>query len=750
MADLHSNLPESITPATFDALPDLPAIGELKSRRQWVSWKYENRGGTKPTKPPIAPRTGFGASHSKPETWGSYDEAVTRTQRSRLEGVGYVLSPDDGLTGADLDNCYDPQSGCIDAWAQAIIDLHETYAEFSPSGTGLRIIWRGKVEKAIKADAVNVEVYGTQRYLTITGWHLGGFTPKDIRPAPKTLALLQARVLAAKPVAPPTMLPAKIEPVHALPVPSGDRFFRDINTAALASLSTWVPALYPSARLQPGTGAYRVSSRALGRNLQEDLSISPEGIVDFGVADMGDAREGKRTPITLHMEVEGGDAKFAAFWLCDRMGRTPESFGWHERDHRELVEVDGILKDAASGEEVEPETVTPTTKIRKLAIEATPFEWQDPKTIPMRQWVYGGHYIRKFISLTLAPGGVGKSSLTMVEALAMVTNEPILGVKPDGRSNVWLWNGEDPLEEMQRRMTAAMMYHNCDPDEVHGRLFMNSGRQTEIILATENRQTGTIIAVPVVDAVMEAIRLNGIDCMIIDPFVSSHRVSENDNNAIDRVAKTWAKIADECNCSIELVHHVRKSNGGEVTVDDGRGASALLAASRSARVLNQMTDDEAAEAGVKPARAYFRMDNGKSNLAPPPDHSSWFKMIGVPLPNGYFGFHGDNVGVVDRWRWPDHARSVTTDVVAKMQDAVAANMACRLDPRAENWVGETVAQVMDIDISEPAERKKVIGMVKKWVDSGVLKIKERPDGKRMMKEFVEVGKRVQVVQNDLD
>lgn len=359
MADLRSDLPESITPATFDALPDLPAIGELKSRRQWVSWKYENRGGSKPTKPPIAPRTGFGASHSKPETWGSYDEAVTRTQRSRLEGVGYVLSPDDGLTGADLDNCYDPQSGCIDAWAQAIIDLHETYAEFSPSGTGLRIIWRGKVEKAIKADAVNVEVYGTQRYLTITGWHLGGFTPKDIRPAPKTLALLQARVLAAKPVAPPTMLPARIEPAYSLPVPSGDRFFRDINTAALASLSTWVPALYPSARLQPGTGAYRVSSRALGRNLQEDLSISPEGIVDFGVADMGDAREGKRTPISIYMEVHGCDVKEAAFWLCDRMGRTPESFGWHERRGREVVSTDGILHDAETGEIIEPDIPEP-------------------------------------------------------------------------------------------------------------------------------------------------------------------------------------------------------------------------------------------------------------------------------------------------------------------------------------------------------------------------------------------------------
>ena len=41
-------------------------------------------------------------------------------------------------------------------------------------------------------------------------------------------------------------------------------------------------------------GGYRVSSSDLHRELEEDLSIdkSPEGIVDFGVADMGDERAG--------------------------------------------------------------------------------------------------------------------------------------------------------------------------------------------------------------------------------------------------------------------------------------------------------------------------------------------------------------------------------------------------------------------------------------------------------------------------
>ena len=50
---------------------------------------------------------------------------------------------------------------------------------------------------------------------------------------------------------------------------------------------------------------------------------------------------------------------------------------------------------------------------------------------------------------------------------------------------------------------------------------------------------------------------------------------ENDNNAIDVVAKTWTGIADATNTAIDLAHHSRKTGGAEVTVEDGRGAVAL-------------------------------------------------------------------------------------------------------------------------------------------------------------------------------
>ena len=157
---------------------------------------------------------------------------------------------------------------------------------------------------------------------------------------------------------------------------------------------------------------------------------------------------------------------------------------------------------------------------------------RDPKLIPQRQWLYGHHLIRKFGSATIALGAVGKSSLMIVEALAMVTGRPLLGILPRQRARVWLWNGEDPLEEIERRITAACLHFGITAAEIEGGLFVDSGRNSEIVIATQSRN-GVTIAVPMVEALLRTINDNQIDVVQIDPFISSHRVPENDNNAID-------------------------------------------------------------------------------------------------------------------------------------------------------------------------------------------------------------------------
>jgi hypothetical protein len=367
-------------------------------------------------------------------------------------------------------------------------------------------------------------------------------------------------------------------------------------------------------------------------------------------------------------------------------------------------------------------------------ITATPFVWTDPSQFPKRRWLYGSHLIRKFVSCTVAPGGLGKSSLVLVEAIAMATGRPLLGIQPaETPLTVWVINLEDPQEEIERRVLAILLRYGIDPAEVVGRLYIDSGRRLPLVVAETTRE-GTAIAQPLIKAFRDEILARKVDVVVIDPFVKSHRVPENDNGAIDTVATVFAGLADACNIAIDLVHHVRKTNGAEVTVEDGRGAVALLGAVRSARALNGMSRDEAAKVGDSTSpREFFRVDNGKLNMAPaPPDRAEWFRLVSVPLGNG------DSVGCVVNWRWPDAMAGITSDHLREVQVAVASGR-WRENHQAREWVGNAVAQALHMDVSQKAHRAKVLGLVKAWLKSGALVVVHGQDERRKPVAYVEVG-----------
>jgi AAA domain len=375
-------------------------------------------------------------------------------------------------------------------------------------------------------------------------------------------------------------------------------------------------------------------------------------------------------------------------------------------------------------------------------ISATPYAWVNPSRIPRRQWLYRPHYIRKFLSATFSTGGVGKSSLVIAEVLAMVTDKPLLEICPSTALNAWYWNGEDPRDELDRRFAAAGKHYELTPDDIGDRLFVDSGRAMPIIIAEETR-TGTRVAEPAVEQVIATLVDKRIDVLVVDPFVSCHRVPENDNSAIERVAKSWAHIAEVANCSVMLVHHVRKTGGESVTVEDGRGASALLAAARTARTLNSMTPREAEDAEVaeKDRRLHFRADIGKANLTRPAEQADWFKLVSIDLQNNEVGFGGDEVGVVTAWNYPqaDEAKIAVSDL-AKMKDAINAGGPWRADAQAKNepWIGVPVAQALGRDLLRKTHKRAVAGMVRDLLQTGVLRLAYGKDTGRKARSYVEV------------
>jgi hypothetical protein len=102
-------------------------------------------------------------------------------------------------------------------------------------------------------------------------------------------------------------------------------------------------------------------------------------------------------------------------------------------------------------------------------VSATPFEAFDFAKIPPRQWLYGRHYVRKYVTATVAPGGGAKTAEKIIEAVSMAVGRDFLDdSKPIERLHVWYWNGEDPLDEIGRRIAAVCVHYEIDPKELEG------------------------------------------------------------------------------------------------------------------------------------------------------------------------------------------------------------------------------------------------------------------------------------------
>lgn len=416
-----------------------------------------------------------------------------------------------------------------------------------------------------------------------------------------------------------------------------------------------------------------------------------------------------------------GEDACRKLWATLRSGTQPATFA-------SLVHM--------AGPDAEPVASTEAAEPRRV-IRPTPFEWIAPAAIPPRQWLYGHHLIRRFVSMTVSPGGIGKSTLLLTEAVAMASGKQLLHDAPGRPLRVWYWNGEDTIEELQRRVAAICKRYGISESDLRGRLFIDSGRDLPICVATADR-SGTTIATPTVEALDEAIREHQIDVLIVDPFVSTHMVPENDNMMMEVVARQFAEIADRTGCAIELVHHTRKSRE-EPSADDARGASAMVNRARAVRVLSRMSAGDAKKAGIEDdqRRHFVRIDGAKQNLAPPAS-ARWFQFVGVDLENGGLG-PGDNVAVPAVWEFPEiKAEVVGPAELAKVREALGSHE-WRESSQANDWIGKPIATALGLDLTSKADEQKVKTLQRQLTQDGWLEAFRKDDKDRQARPFVRIG-----------
>jgi hypothetical protein len=426
---------------------------------------------------------------------------------------------------------------------------------------------------------------------------------------------------------------------------------------------------------------------------------------------------------------------FPRIEITDRLWAVAETKGISELQDANVLQA--ILADSCANAIFSDPVMLPDEALDRdgskcAVIRPTPYQWRDPATIPRRPWLYGYLYIRGFVTATVAPGGIGKTSLSLIESIALATGRNLLGVEPRERVNSWFWNGEDPRDEMERRIAVICQHFGISRRELEGHFFLDSGHDLPIRIAEMNGMKVAISATTE-DEICKQLIKNCIGSLHIDPFVSCHSVPENDNGAIDAVAKTWGRVGNRANCSISLMHHVRKGAPGqsELTVEDARGAIALINAARIGRVLNPMSEKEAKQAGIdaKIRREFFRADNGKTNMAPP-EAASWFQMVSTSIANG------DNVGVVTRWAFPDAFQNVKIEDMHHVREVVRSG-SYQKAPQSKDWVGYAVAEIVGLDAKK--DRGLLNRILKTWFENGVLATEERLDNHRKPHLFVIPG-----------
>jgi len=134
-----------------------------------IAWRNEKRRG-KLTKVPYG-ANGKPAKANDPATWLTRGQALALAERIANGlggGIGLELGNLGGdlyIVGFDLDSCID-ENRCLTLWAKKILTELDTYAETSPSGTGVKAFFYIPAEHVrpfLELIGVNPDQWGTRR-----------------------------------------------------------------------------------------------------------------------------------------------------------------------------------------------------------------------------------------------------------------------------------------------------------------------------------------------------------------------------------------------------------------------------------------------------------------------------------------------------------------------------------------------------------------------------------------------------------
>jgi hypothetical protein len=180
-------------------LSSIVAPDEMRNLPGWLVWRFEyHEGEERPRKIPYYTagnkRHGKQGSTQDLQQLTTFDAARTAAARRGFDGVGFVPLPEWNICALDFDHCV--VNGKVHPDLEAIVT--GTYAEYSPSGTGVRAFVKGQYGNSkARGEPYGFEVFSSKGFVTFTGNRLDVV---EILGNENTIAQLDApvRALCAK------------------------------------------------------------------------------------------------------------------------------------------------------------------------------------------------------------------------------------------------------------------------------------------------------------------------------------------------------------------------------------------------------------------------------------------------------------------------------------------------------------------------------------------------------------------------
>ena len=501
---------------------------ELRALKQWVCWRYEQRGdGAKPTKVPVT-IGGYKASSTGPADWYSFDDVVEAAPK--FAGIGFVFSPEDPYLGIDLDNCLG-EGGEIAPWAAPILErFADSYAEVSPSGRGVKIICRGRnpMERGRKVaiEDGGIEVYDRGRFFTITGNVWDADPPAEKQDA---IAWLATEFFPPEPER------------HSAAIPADQA--GDVCKRAAAYLETMDPAV-------AGAGGHNTTFRAacamvLGFGLTADQayalmwsSYNPRCVPPWNAKEIRHKVD--------QAEKQPGER---GYLLTEKSSRK-----WEERPGVDLSGILGGAGGPGGGEDDRPDSSPAVLSVANLIANYP--ERREP--------IVDGLFRRGETCNIIGAPKAGKSWFLYGLALSVATGRDWLGM-PTTEGRVLLIDNEIHPPELASRFDAVaramaipaeVLADRVDVLPLRGRL-LDLGRIASLLDGLCERR----YALVALDAFYRCLPAG---------------MSENDNAAMAAVYNRLDQVAAEMNAAIVLNHHASKGDQTTKSITDvGSGAGSI-------------------------------------------------------------------------------------------------------------------------------------------------------------------------------